>query len=165
MLLPTYQSLITNYPGNQYSSAQVIELIKGNVQINSHSFDNTCAMRMSRAFNYANSGSLYAVPNSYPGMLTLEGADTLNYATNIGEFDNFLTRNYSKPTLVLTRGQNGEFDLDPLKGKSGIIRFEVSGWNDASGHITLWDGGSCAYNGDHDYFALKQTSSISFWKC
>ena len=29
---------------------------------------------------------------------------------------------------------------EKLKGRKGIIVFEVSGWSDATGHADLWDG-------------------------
>jgi hypothetical protein len=164
MLLPTYQSLITNYPGSSYTSAKVRELIKGEIQSHSPTFSNTCVIRMSRAFNYANSGTLFDIPESFTGMLTFKGEDKLNYAIRVSEFDKYLKQQYSKPTLVLKR-KNGEFDLKQLNSIKGIIKFEVSGWDDATGHFTFWDGSSCVYCGDHDYFAMKQTSSISFWKC
>ncbi|MCA0393993.1 MAG: type VI secretion system amidase effector protein Tae4 [Proteobacteria bacterium] len=46
-----------------------------------------------------------------------------------------------------------------------MVIFEVSGWGDASGHVTLWDGSSC---GDHCYFVHDQpgvqTTRILFWE-
>lgn len=164
MILPTYESLITNYPGSNYSSFQVRELIKGEVESHSPTFSNTCVIRMSRAFNYANAGKLFDIPKSYPGMLTFTGGDTLYYAIRVAEFNTFLRQKYHAPTVSLTR-KNGEFDLTKINNLKGIIRFEVSGWSDATGHFTFWDGSSCVYCGDHNYFAMKQTTSISFWKC
>jgi hypothetical protein len=162
MLLPTYQSLITNYPGSEYSAAQVKELIKGEIQ--SPNFTNTCVIRMSRAFNYANSGKLFDIPSNFHGMLTVKGGDKLNYALRVSEFNAFLQHQYSKPTMVLKR-KDGEYDLKSIQGVRGIIKFDVSGWSDASGHFTFWDGSSCVYCGDHNYFAMKQTTAISLWKC
>jgi hypothetical protein len=164
MLLPSYQSLVTNYPGNQYTSLQVRDLVKCDIENHSPTFVNTCVIRMSRAFNYANSGSLFDIPKGYPGLLTFKGGDDLNYAIRVSEFDHYLNHHYGKPTVSLTR-KDGKFDMKALQNQTGIIRFEVSGWSDATGHFSLWDGGSCQYCGDHDYFAMKQTSSISFWKC
>lgn len=63
----------------------------------------------------------------------------------------------------------------------GVIMFEVSGWGDASGHFTLWDGSNLIYPGDleHDnpnsdkyYFHMKyennnrviQTDRIILWE-
>lgn len=164
MILPTFQSLYSNYPGSNYTSAQVRDLIKGEILTHTPSFSNTCVIRMSRAFNYANTGKLFDIPENPSGMLTYKGEDKLNYAIRVAEFNTFLRHKYSKPTIVLTK-KNGVYDLSSLKNVSGIIKFDVTGWNDATGHFTLWDGSSCVYCGDHNYFEMKQTVSISLWKC
>ncbi|WP_165390871.1 T6SS effector amidase Tae4 family protein [Pseudoduganella lutea] len=75
-----------------------------------------------------------------------------------------------------------EFIKNKLARRSGIIVFDVSGWGDASGHFTLWDGVSekLAYATDHDdstansyYFWLTmmtdggkviQTTKVRFWE-
>lgn len=73
-----------------------------------------------------------------------------------------------------------------LAGRNGIVVFNVSGWGDASGHFTLWDGNAkkLAYATSHDnpdnnmyYFWLTQFSedtlgnkrivqvnSVKFWE-
>ena len=47
---------------------------------------------------------------------------------------------------------------------AGIIVFKVSGWGDASGHVTLWNGNDC---GDSCYFIHStpnvRTTDILFW--
>lgn len=52
----------------------------------------------------------------------------------------------------------------PLIGKKGIILFVVSGWPDATGHATLWNGSACY---DHCYFnepgARYKTDKANFW--
>ena len=42
--------------------------------------------------------------------------------------------------------------INEFKNKSGIIVFDVSGWGNATGHFTLWDGSHLIYPGDpsHD---------------
>ena len=44
-----------------------------------------------------------------------------------------------------------------FKGLNGILVFNVNGWNDASGHVTLWNGSACS---DHCYFPLANEASI-----
>ena len=69
-----------------------------------------------------------------------------------------------------------------LSGRNGIVVFDVSGWGDASGHFTLWDGNAktLAYADPHDdptnnlyYFwltelrqpkAIVQTTKVRFWE-
>ncbi|WP_223255392.1 T6SS effector amidase Tae4 family protein [Flavobacterium sp. LM4] len=78
-------------------------------------------------------------------------------------------------------------DWDKLKKLKGIIMFKVSGWGNASGHFTLWDGKNLIYPGgaQHDdplseyyYFNMKyevyhpvkkknivvQTDEIKLWE-
>ncbi len=75
-----------------------------------------------------------------------------------------------------------EFITKKLGKRNGIVVFEVSGWGDASGHFTLWDGAAqkLAYATDHDdnttntyYFWLTmlvsaekivQTTKVKFWE-
>jgi hypothetical protein len=49
-------------------------------------------------------------------------------------------------------------------GKKGLILFEVSGWDDARGHATLFNGSVCY---DHCYFnepnATYRTERANFW--
>lgn len=50
-------------------------------------------------------------------------------------------------------------------GKTGVLIFDVSGWGDASGHVTLWNGRDC---GDTCYFVHDQpgvrTIEVMFWE-
>jgi len=79
--------------------------------------------------------------------------------------------------------QGQDFIDTKLAGRNGIVAFEVSGWGDASGHFTLWDGGAktLAYADGHDdpgnnmfYFwltnvnpertKLVQVVRVKFWE-
>ncbi|WP_288384156.1 T6SS effector amidase Tae4 family protein [uncultured Acinetobacter sp.] len=61
-------------------------------------------------------------------------------------------------------GKNNQDVSSQLVNKKGIIIFKVSGWGDASGHVTLWNGNDC---GDSCYFTHNQpnviTTEILFW--
>ncbi|MFK8268632.1 T6SS effector amidase Tae4 family protein [Capnocytophaga cynodegmi] len=80
-----------------------------------------------------------------------------------------------------------EEDWKKLRKIKGIILFSISGWSDAGGHISLWDGKNIIYVGDEDnynnpisqkyyfhmtkYFEIKgkkdkivQTDSIKLWE-
>lgn len=52
-----------------------------------------------------------------------------------------------------------------FKGLKGILVFSVTGWGDATGHVTLWNGSDC---GDHCYFVHDQpsvsTTLVQFWE-
>ncbi|WP_454762825.1 T6SS effector amidase Tae4 family protein [Cupriavidus campinensis] len=51
-----------------------------------------------------------------------------------------------------------------LAGQRGLLIFEISGWTDARGHATLWDGSNCY---DRCYFnrpsASYRTARANFW--
>jgi hypothetical protein len=55
-------------------------------------------------------------------------------------------------------------DGGTLAGRKGVILFEVSGWSNAEGHATLFDGRACY---DHCYFnapeANYRTDRAHFW--
>ena len=52
--------------------------------------------------------------------------------------------------------------------KKGIIAFDVSGWGDATGHVTVWNGEKCGddscFGGDHHYFDFRQVKKIYLWE-
>src|SRR5690606_30759545 len=78
--------------------------------------------------------------------------------------------------------------LSKIRSKNGIIAFDVSGWGDASGHFTLWEGSteklfyvgadsrekdknsplyyfwyvSPTYDGTR--YRVVQTTAVSFWE-
>ena len=71
LTLPTFEQLEKNYPTGS-SFAQVKADIGGGVT-QGWLGNNTCVIRMSKAFNYAGSGN--AIPGGYAGILTVKGAD------------------------------------------------------------------------------------------
>lgn len=74
----------------------------------------------------------------------------------------FLNQRWGKADVVLKQPPSGG---GPLADKKGLILFEVSGWENAAGHATLWTGKVCY---DHCYFneavATYSTTRASFWK-
>ena len=94
---------------------------------------NTCAVRMSYILNH--SGLLIPViPKS-----TVPGADHRQYFFRISALKAFLQQRWGLADQCL---------YDPVSGygfrlSKGILIFDVSGWGDASGHATLFDGRRC----------------------
>jgi hypothetical protein len=72
----------------------------------------------------------------------------------------FLNQRWGKPEIIQYPPSGG----GALKSKSGLILFEVTGWSDAEGHATLWNGSSCY---DHCYFnepgVSYRTNKANFW--
>ncbi len=142
---PGYSSLIKHYPTG--TVAEVLELIGGKVKANN--FRNTCAIRISRALNYSG----HAIP-ALKGE-TVSGADGHQYIFRVTTMKRYLTKTFGNP----------DFSGEPVDAPraltlaKGIIAVDVSGWSDATGHVTLWSGVSCA---DNCYFA--KANAYKLWK-
>lgn len=117
---------------------------------------NTCVLRISRAFNYSGQ----PIPRSSSDeIITIRGADRMNYALRVREFVRYLRRKYGRPALEHTYpGGNGGEIPDGFAGRQGVIAFEVDGWNDATGHIDLWNGTKCRHSA---YF--NRASKVMLW--
>lgn len=116
---------------------------------------NFCAVRMSYILN--KSGPI--IP--YSGNDTVSGADKQWYFFRVSKLIAFLKQRWGKPDLIVPYPPSGGGEL---KGKKGIILFEVRGWSDAEGHATVFDGTRCY---DHCYFteseANYRTTKANFW--
>lgn len=115
---------------------KVAEVVGGLVAKNINNPDpkqqwkNTCAVRMSYILNQ--SGML--IP-SLPGQ-TVSGADGRQYFFRVRQLIPFLASQWGPAEIVKYPPASG----GALAGRKGVILFEVSGWADALGHATLFDG-------------------------
>ncbi|MFD1556796.1 type VI secretion system amidase effector protein Tae4 [Paraburkholderia silviterrae] len=142
------------------SAAKVAQLIGGNVEKNIDNPDpglrwsNTCAVRMSYILNQSG----LVIP-AIPGK-TVSGADKRQYFFRVKDLIAFLKRQWGKPEVIQYPPRGG----GALAGKRGVILFEVSGWSDAAGHATLFNGSNCY---DHCYFnepeGKYRTDRANFW--
>jgi Type VI secretion system (T6SS), amidase effector protein 4/Putative peptidoglycan binding domain len=119
--------------------------------------DNTCVLRISRAFNYSGN----PIPRSSTDeIMTIKGGDGLNYALRVREFTRYMKRKYGPPDFQHTYPAPGGGEV-PLsfKGRQGVIIFEVDGWTDATGHMDLWNGSRCRHNA---YF--NRATHVMLWE-
>ena len=142
------------------SGARVAKVIGGNVKKNIDNptvvqrWENTCAVRMSYILGQAGM--------TIPGIRgqTVSGADGRQYFFRVRDLISFLTRKWGAAEVVKYPASGG----GTLAGKRGVILFEVSGWSNAQGHATLFNGLSCY---DHCYFnepeAKYRTNRANFW--
>ncbi|MEM9458978.1 MAG: T6SS effector amidase Tae4 family protein [Myxococcota bacterium] len=123
----------------------------------SDSIDNTCVLRISRAFNYSDN----SIPRSSTDeILTIKGGDGRNYALRVREFTRYLRRKYGPAGYEHEYPEPGGGEIPAsFKGRQGVIIFDVKGWTDATGHIDLWNGTSCRHNG---YF--HKASTVMLWE-
>lgn len=164
--LPTFASLKRNYPTSS-NPERVKSAIGGTVD--DSWVTNTCVIRISQAFNYCGNAN-HIIPTA-AGLMTVKGADKMNYALRVQEFIDFLRDQYGAPH-VIRAGEN--ISKTPFLNKTGIIAWRVNGWSDATGHFTLWDGQDGLYVGGHDYFAMPKRkpdgggawlTKAELWRC
>ncbi|PIT08788.1 cytoplasmic protein [Snodgrassella alvi] len=118
-------------------------------------WNNTCAVRMSYILNHSG----FRIP--FIPKQTVSGGDKkFKYFYRVNHLINFLYVQWDKPEIVRYPPSGG----GTLIGKKGIILFEVSGWSDAKGHATLFNGYKCY---DSCYFnepeSTYTTDRANFW--
>ncbi|MBP1126289.1 MULTISPECIES: type VI secretion system amidase effector protein Tae4 [Pseudomonas] len=142
------------------SGGRVASVVGGYVEKNinnpdpSQKWSNTCAVRMSYILNYSG-----VIVPKIQGQ-TVSGGDQRQYFFRVKNLIDFLRQQWGKPDVVKYPPSGG----GALAGKKGLILFEVSGWADAQGHATLFDGNICY---DHCYFnepgVNYHTDKANFW--
>ena len=142
-------------------------------------YQNTCAVRMSYGLNRSG----LKLPKA-PSGASVQGGDGYVYWLRVSDLKAEFSRRFKGadeelslsviPTSLLgdkeamsnlfkTRVKEGQAFIDnKLGSRSGIVAFEVTGWGDATGHFTLWDGSAktLAYAEGHDQ---PDNSSYYFW--
>lgn len=148
---PSFNLLWVNYPTG--TAAAVKSLIGGNV--NATWITNTCAIRLSHALNAAG----HSIPRGLPWMETVSGGDKSRYAFRVAELTRYLTMTFGDPEVVKKQDQPASAAREAVAGRRGIVVFEVSGWEDATGHIDLWDGSRIR---GQEYF--ESARRVLFWE-
>lgn len=129
------------------------------------SYANACALRMSHGFNYGG----YVIPRGtiIPGqsIYRVRGSDKLPYILRVNHVIHFIKHNWGSADMVLQPAEAGR-----LAGRKGLIVMEVSGWGDATGHVTLWNGDQTGDGSDYhnprnaSYGARVSLTRILFWE-
>lgn len=125
---------------------------------------NTCASRMSVAFNKAGApiNTAFAIG---VGAQTLGAADGSRIIFRVADLRKYLLKLLGKPTIDNT----SPYD-DAFRGRKGIMAFSVN-WQGATGHIALWNGVAYrepAYDNYSTYvnsaYPNIKTSRGEFWE-
>lgn len=140
MFKPNFHSLWSEFPDHaKYQSLKELYSALGGQakkNINVPGFGangNTCASRMSVAFNKSGAPIDTAIANDV-GAQTLGTADGSRIIFRVSEFRKYLFKVLGKPTIDNTSPYDDSFG-----GRKGIIAFSVN-WQGATGHIALWNG-------------------------
>lgn len=200
---PSWADMKKHYPDKSVATATLYDTKIGGkfVKLYDHpAYANTCAVRMSYALNRSGlklgkvptKGGSIDAPDKYLYWIRVsdlkkelesrfKGADeelALPLVTSAMIAEKPKAEAAFKDRVAKARA----FLADKIGKRHGIVVFEVSGWGDASGHFTLWDGATqqLAYATDHDddsnnkyYFWLTiltddkkiiQTTKVKFWE-
>jgi len=118
-------------------------------------WENSCAVRMSYVLNYTG----HPIPRIKNK--TVSGGDYKWYFYRVRDLIACLYQVWGDPELII---DFPHIPVKSLKNKNGLILFEVTGWGNAEGHATFWDGSICS---DHCYFndAGRRyfTTKANFW--
>ena len=122
---------------------------------------NTCASRLSHAFNHGGAPISEAVARSI-GAETIGTADGHRVIFKVAHFRKYLLRTLGRPQADNT----SPYD-DAFRARRGIIAFSVQGWGDATGHIALFRHGQ--YREAHDNYATLALGNVhtvrgEFWE-
>lgn len=198
---PKWDDMINNYPD---TSVDVVKLYSdiGNRLIELYNkapndWENTCSFRMSRGLNLSGfrlpfDNSRYREKGSKGGVHVGSSTGIMKnyYWYRVKELGRYLEEHLGSPEFEKTLKKAGfgekkvdllSTDWDKLSKLKGIVMFKVSGWGNASGHFTLWDGKNLIYPGgsQHNdpssefyYFNMKyeqngkiiQTDIIKLWE-
>ncbi len=156
---PMLAKLWANFPDHtKYPNLKSLYTMLGGTaerNINSPGFGaegNTCASRLSIAFNKSDAPISLSVATGV-GAQTLTAAEGFRITFPVAEFRKYLLRTPGKPIIDNTSPYDSAF-----KGRRGIIAFSVN-WNNATGHIALWNGLTYREPG-HDNYATYVAPQI-----
>jgi Type VI secretion system (T6SS), amidase effector protein 4 len=149
--IPPFANLARSYPHG--ADADIKRSIGGHV--NAGWVDHTCAVRLSRAFNYSG----LAVPRDFAGMKVIPGSDGKHYAYHVRGMRPWLEKVLGRPQIRAVR----PVDRRRFLGKRGVLAFVIP-FSDASGHVDLWDGSKYTYEelDPRDYFTLA--TEVVLWE-
>jgi RHS repeat-associated protein len=169
-----YSELAANYPTSgspkeMYSSVggKVAEAYnKNESKGDANPYANTCALRMSVALNKSGNDLDTDVKNSKgQKMFTLEGGDGKDYALRKSDVKDYMGGKYGKSDISTKIGDK-DFDqkINDIKGQKGVVVFDVSGWSNATGHVTIYDGkGNCGHDCYFPDVIKKENATREAW--
>jgi RHS repeat-associated protein len=147
------------YPTRPQSGRQTIwDLIGGKVALNNKNgiFNNSCTIRMSDALNKSGCQIPYVKGK------TVSGANGDWYFFRLADLSAYLQSEWGSPQVL----SPGDWKA-ALAGQNGIIQYEIR-WQDATGHMSLWNGAANVDGPQYDYSdaAIRGNapfSGILFW--
>jgi type VI secretion system (T6SS) effector Tae4 (amidase) len=154
MELPAFDVLRKNYPDGDP------EVVKRQIggKVDAAWITNTCAVRLSRAFNYSG----ITIPAHAPHLSVISGDDGKWYAFRMRELKEWIRANFGAPDFDRKKPADGHLDRSSFASARGIVAFDIH-FEDASGHLDLWDGKHYIHESadPRDYFTLA--TEVALW--
>lgn len=149
----------------------------------SNAYINTCAFRVNYALNYGGmplenyiSRNKTKRPHGFEKATILQGEDNHNYLTGV----NFMIKLFQlqevwgdadepyNPKIMQTEQNNINFYNNEFSkfNKNSIVAMIISGWSNATGHITLWDGEEKEFLDNSNYLIQSDciVKELYFWE-
>jgi Type VI secretion system (T6SS), amidase effector protein 4 len=133
---PAFTTAWTNFSKINVSVPEVAKIVKGKVQwnIDNGIFTNACPIRMSYVLNK----TIFTIPGPGHGYAVSSGGDHMWYMYRVTDMMKYLRKTFGEPDKTVTSPKPTDFS-----GTNGIILIEGTGWKDATGHVTLFNGVGC----------------------
>jgi hypothetical protein len=138
MQRPIFQTAWSTFMAVRRPVKDVGRIIGGKVQENIDlpvgGFENACPIRMSYILNKTG----FPIPKSGRYAM-VSGGDRMQYIYRVRDMMQYLEDAFGAADTEVSSPRP-----DSFKGKQGIVVIKGSGWGNATGHVTLWDGTLCA---------------------
>ena len=136
MSRPSFARAWSLFAEVKISVKEVGNKIGGKVKANTDSgvFQNACPMRMSYVLNYSG----FPIP-ARQNYAVVSGDDKKSYMYRVNDMMDFLKRSFGAPDITVKSPRLANF-----AGKQGILLIQGHGWQNARGHVTLWNGSICS---------------------
>lgn len=137
---PSFNSAWSAFMAVRLPVKDVGKRIGGKVQENTElpidkgRFQNACPIRMSYVLNHTG----FPIPKS-GRYSSVSGADRRWYLYKVPDMMTYLEQTFGKPDKTVKSPKPSDFT-----GMKGIIVVKGHGWNNAVGHVTLWNGTTCS---------------------
>lgn len=153
--------LKANYPKEATKEEVVTEIFGDKHWLLTSANLNTCAIRLSKAFNYSGQ------PLKRKAGLVMEaGLDGKLYLIRAGEFVTYCKSEFKAPDVVKSAGSDADLTA-AISGKPGVLFFRLKKERKPGvfvnsslfGHADVWDGAEIWFND-----VLWETWEVTLWK-
>ncbi len=158
----TYEQFEAVYPTNERFNLFTNTLGGGFADLVSdeENYGNTCAMRISVAMNAL--GGNYKVSSQYGNRDGNHKDKSSNHIIiRVETIFDFITEKLGESTWGMSKNPGSPMDMSFVNGKKGILLYHVD-FNDATGHVDLWNGSSCEYQCKTEHMTLAKM--VRFWE-